>query len=480
MDTNKFIEKAIKVWGDKFDYSETLYERNNKKVKIKYNGIEFYQTPKHHLAGHLPLLLSEKHTNNNDEFISKARTIHGDKYDYSKINYINAKTKVCIICPEHGEFWQTPTNHLSGYGCPECKKKKLSKLFISSKEDFIKKSIIVHGYKYDYSKVNYINNSTHVCIICPEHGEFWQIPTNHLRGDSCPKCSNNGTSKIENDIFNFIYSIDNTFIKNDRSILNGIEIDIYSPERKIGFEINGLYWHCEKFKNKNSLLFKTEECLNIGIRLIHIFEDEWINKKEIVKSRIINILNKTPHKIYARKCEIKEIFDSKISSDFLNANHIQGNVGSKHKIGLFYNNELVSLMTFGKLRKNLGSIGNETDYELIRFCNKLNTNVVGGASKLFNFFIKKYNPKIIISYSDRRWNNGNLYEKLGFKFIRYSKPNYFYLKDKKRYNRFNLRKDVLVTYYNCPINMTEKQFCFNNGWYRIYDCGTKVYKWKQN
>ena len=480
MDTNSFIKKAKEKWGDKFDYSETIYIRNDKKVKIKYNGIEFYQTPKHHLSGHIPLLLSNKHLNNTEEFIKKSIDKHGNVYDYSKVEYKNAKTKVCIICPKHGEFWQTPTNHLSGNGCPKCKFDKLKKYFVGNKEIFINKAKQIHSNKYDYSKVKYIDSRTKVCIICPKHGEFWQTPSNHLRGEICPKCSKVGISILEDEIYSYIIECNDDFVKNDRGILNGSEIDIFNEKLKIGFEIDGLYWHNEINKpDKNYHLNKTIECENKGIRLIHIFEDEWIYKKDIWKSMINNILGKTKIKIYARKCEIREITDSKIASEFLDANHIQGKCGSSVKLGLYYNNELVSLMTFGCLRKNLGHNSLNDNYELLRFCNKLNISVIGGASKLFNYFVKKYDPKSVISYADRRWSQGNLYEKLGFTFIKNTIPNYYYIINKIRYNRFNFRKDQLVKKYNCQPNMSEKQFCFNQGWYRIYDCGCLCYLWNK-
>ena len=121
-------------------------------------------------------------------FINKAREVHGKKYDYSKTNYVDAKTKVCIICHKHGEFWQTPSNHLNGQGCPKCGIESRQKTQSSTKDEFVKKAREVHGGKYDYSKVDYVNNSTKVCIICPKHGEFWQIPSNHLKGQGCPKC----------------------------------------------------------------------------------------------------------------------------------------------------------------------------------------------------------------------------------------------------------------------------------------------------
>ena len=125
-----------------------------------------------------------------EEFIKKAKLVHCNKYDYSKVEYINTRTKVCIICPEHGEFWQTPHSHINKRGCPICWKLRKSKNMTLTNDEFIKKAKQTHGDKYDYSKVEYINTRTKVCIICPEHGEFWQIPNIHIRGSECPKCVN--------------------------------------------------------------------------------------------------------------------------------------------------------------------------------------------------------------------------------------------------------------------------------------------------
>ena len=200
----------------------------------------------------------------------------------------------------------------------------------------------------------------------------------------------------------------------NRDILNGREIDIYIPSLKLGIEYDGLRWHSEIFnKDTNYHLSKTEECERQGIRLIHIFEDEWQYKRDIVKSRLLNLIGKTPNKIYARKCTIKEV-DSHTASKFLDENHIQGKCNSSYRYGLYYNDELVSIMTFGKLRKNLGSTDKDGYYELLRFCNKSNTAVIGGASKLFKHFLKEKKPTNVISYADRRWSNGKKKKKLGW------------------------------------------------------------------
>ena len=183
--TEEFIKKARKVHGDKYDYSKVVYVNNHTKVCIicPEHG-EFWQEPSSHLMGRGCPKCAGKERLTTEEFVRKASAIHGGKYDYSKIEYVNYQTKVCIICPIHGEFWQTPINHLKGKGCPDCYGNRKS-----SKEKFIEEAREIHGDKYDYSKVEYKNTDIPVCIICPIHGEFWQTPYHHIkRKQGCPKC----------------------------------------------------------------------------------------------------------------------------------------------------------------------------------------------------------------------------------------------------------------------------------------------------
>ena len=180
--TEDFIRRAKEIHGDKYDYSKVKYEYAITKVCIicPKHG-EFWQRPYGHLNGQGCSKCSGTKRSTTEEFINKARKVHGDKYDYSNVEYIGNKTKVCIICPEHGEFWQTPNSHLKGIGCPDCAK--------TTRGGFIKKAREVHGDKYDYSKVEYKGINTKVCIICPKHGEFWQRPSSHLYGCGCRECA---------------------------------------------------------------------------------------------------------------------------------------------------------------------------------------------------------------------------------------------------------------------------------------------------
>jgi hypothetical protein len=241
------------------------------------------------------------------------------------------------------------------------------------------------------------------------------------------------------------------------------EIDIYLPELKMGFEYNGLWWHSDNFLEKNYHLKKLNYFKDIGIRIVNIWEDDWIHKKEIIKSQIINLIGNTKNNIFARKCQIKELTDVKLVRDFIDSNHIQGFTNSSKKIGLYYKNELVSIMTFDNLegRKRM-EIGN---WNINRFCNKINTNVVGGASKLLSYFIKKYGPKRIISYADKDWSNGKLYDKLGFEKVSDTVPDYKYIVNKKRVHKSNFKKSKLMS------NLSESEEMKNKGINKVWDCG---------
>ena len=294
--------------------------------------------------------------------------------------------------------------------------------------------------------------------------------------DPCPICNpqTHGVSKMEQEVFEFIKeNYDGEIQKNTNSLISK-EIDIYLPESKISFEFNGLYWHSDVYKSKKFHLEKTLECEKLGISLFHIWEDDWLYKKDILKSMILNKIGKISNRIFARNCEIKVLTNNNVIRDFLEKNHLQGFVGSVIKLGLFYNGELVSIMTFGSLRISLGQSRTNNSFELLRFCNKLNHNVVGGASKLLKYFIKNYSPTEIVSYSDFSRSNGNLYKKLGFNFLHLSEPNYYYIINGVRNHRFNFRKDKLVK-EGFDKNKTEIQIMSERKIMRIFDCGTE--KW---
>jgi hypothetical protein len=307
------------------------------------------------------------------------------------------------------------------------------------------------------------------CLNCGK--EFTSNCNGHIHLE-CPDCFPISiNSEPQQEIYLFLKNECNfEIIENSRSIISPLELDIYIPEKNIAIEFDGLYWHSEKCgKDSKYHLNKTKLCEEKNIQLIHIFDDEWRTKQDIVKSRLKNLLGLSENKIYARNCIIKEI-DSKLSKQFQEENHIQGGIYSKVNLGLFYNNELVSLMTFSKPR-----FDKKHDWELVRFCNKLNYNVVGAASKLLKYFERNYNPKNIVSYADRCWSKGNLYIKLGFELDHISPPDYWYTNSLIRESRIKYQKHKLSKILaNFDETKSEVQNMLDNGFARIWNCGNLV------
>jgi len=285
-------------------------------------------------------------------------------------------------------------------------------------------------------------------------------------------------SSLEIKLSEYLKSLDIEHDSSVKDIIHPKELDIYIPSKKLAIEVNGLFWHSTnggRSVDKNYHLEKTNQCKKLGIKLLHFFEDELKEKLEICKG-IIDANIRDGEQIYARKCSIKEISHTE-SKNFCDKYHLQGSTIATAHIGLFYENSLVSVMTFRKHRFSK----NTNAWEIIRYCTKNHTRVIGGASKLFSKFLELYNPNRVVSYADIRISNGNVYERLGFKYSHTTTPNYYYIIGKNRSNRLNWQKKSLskkLKIYN-P-NLTEEENMKLNGYNRIYDCGNKVYVWNLN
>lgn len=290
----------------------------------------------------------------------------------------------------------------------------------------------------------------------------------------------NKESQSQNEVQEYIESLGIMTIKNDRSL--GFEIDILLPDYNIGIEYHGLYWHSRKSGNKSTQYHKNKmiESNKHGIRLIQIFDDEWQNKKDILKEKLRHILNKNDNKqkIYARKCEIKEIKDNETTYDFYDKNHIQGKMYGDYNIGLYYNDELISLMTF--ISNKLYRTDGENSFELNRFASNSNYIVIGSAGKLLNYFIKTYNPSLIYSFADLRYtdSNSNVYKSIGFQEEYISPPNYYYTKDyRNRLTKYSFSKKNLKVRFPDIYSDDKSEFEMMEelGYDRIYDCGKIKY-----
>jgi len=298
----------------------------------------------------------------------------------------------------------------------------------------------------------------------------------------CPTCFPRKRSNGQNEIYNFLSkNLGLQVTQNYKKLIYPMEIDLYVESHKIAIEYNGNYWHSElQGVGKKYHLEKTNLCKNVGVRLIHIMEDEWLYKPEIVKSRLKNLFVKTKYKIYARKCIIREI-DSKTKGLFLDKYHLQGNDKSCIHIGAFYKNRLISVMTFSKLRVALGRQATVNEYELSRFCSVGNFSCVGISSKLLKFFITVNNPGKIITYADMKWSDSSsFYTTIGFTQTHQSPPNYWYVHKSDylvKLHRYNFRKNILVNSLDTfdPIK-TEWENMKANGYDRIWDCGNLVFE----
>lgn len=291
---------------------------------------------------------------------------------------------------------------------------------------------------------------------------------------------------IDLEVYNELKSlIDEDSIKiHDKTVLKALnqELDFYIPEKKLAIEVDGSYWHSQKLKDPKYHQNKTLECLNAGVRLIHIFEYEWIQDetREKIKQLLRNALDSNIQTIYARKCYIKEI-DTDIEREFLNNYHLQGYASSSIKYGLYsqQDDELISIMTFGASRFN-----NQYQYELIRYCNKPQIRVIGGAEKLFKRFIKDHNPEQIISYCSLSKFNGGVYSRLGFdradRFI--TEPNYVWVpynfsNDKTVLTRYQTQIKKLKDQGLDVYGHTEDEIMQNRGYFKIYDSGNMRFIW---
>lgn len=306
------------------------------------------------------------------------------------------------------------------------------------------------------------------CNVCNKEFKFNVLSWLKPRCFDCMPQIKKYQSNGERDIQYFLTQNNIDWKENNRNILgNRLELDIYIPEKRVAIEFNGIYWHSEaRGVDEDYHLFKTERCKELNIKLLHIFETEWENKQEIIKSIILANLNKYKKTIHGRKCIVKQI-DSKTANNFYDENHIQGKTILSVSFGLYYNDELVSCLSFSKPRFN-----KKYDWELVRYANKLNTKIHGGFGKLW-----KHKPEgKIICYSDKRLFSGNVYKKY-MNQLEDLGPSYFYIVDGELKNRINFQKhklkDLLPVFDE---KLTEVESMKANGFYRIWDCGNFVFE----
>lgn len=351
--------------------------------------------------------------------------------------------------------------------------------------DEVREYVSKFGYKLLSNK--YRNNKSKIKLLCP-NGHEWETTFHNFRnnggkkGNRCLYCylENNYTSEPEQKLLDFFVENypDLKIIHNDRKQISPLEIDLYFPDHKLGIEVCGLYWHSEISggKKRSYHYDKMMKCYENNIRLITIFEDEIRDKFDIVMSRVLQSLEITQNKIYARKCEVRKI-DKKVANAFFEKYHIQGHSQLIESWGLFYNYELIQACGIGRIiRKH---VSNKDVIELKRFCSKNGFSVVGGFSKLFKHIVdycKNNNYEFIKSYCDMRYANifNTVYEKVGFILDDFTKYTPHYFRNGIRYRNFSLRK----TPEERKTGKTEFELRCEQGYDRIWDCGHRTYLYR--
>jgi len=435
------VEAFRKVHGDLYDYSKYVYTGAEKLSTFicPVHG-EFEQKPYNHLKGFGCQACgyeatAESKRREEKDYLAECARVHNNRYDYSKAVYTYAKQKITIICPVHGEFEQEADSHRAGKGCSKCADTERGMKRRSSTEEFIERAKEVHS-GYDYSEVKYIKNYIPVTIICPDGHTFKQRPANHLNGYGCPICK---ISPVHRRLLDDLGGEANV-----RTVLpRRQEIDLLFPDERVGFEVNGVYYHSEAMvgqRRKGSVSFyhqnKTNAARKKGIDLYHI----WLEKEynyPLILSWVKAKLGRIENKIAARKTKVVEVPSGEYQ-EFLKRTHLQGSTNSSVRLGLEYKGALVSAIGFRKMKGDAWSLD--------RFSSELDTIVQGGFSKLLKHFIRTHAPAKIVTFSDDSYSKGGVYESNGFKRVSTTKqPRLFYtdgnvLYHRQRFQRKNIHR----------------------------------------
>ena len=510
--TKQFVERAKRIHGDAYDYSQSNYTGRTEPIDIicKKHGVFTQASANNHLAGSgCPKCGAERwvlaNSSTREKFIEKAKKVHGDKYDYSKSKYTRLRDPIEIICKTHGSFIQSSAkSHLSGSGCPKCVSEKRKRIKLLSVTEFKEAAKTIHGDKYKYNKFTYVNTRTKTRVTCNLHGDFWVTPNNHISKQSgCPKCVH--PLREQTSLKDYLSDINHslTIETGVRGLLKNklLEIDLYIEDLKLGFEWNGYPWHYESSRNLslqannaslNGSAFRKKhhekaiQAKNAGIRLIQIFHDQWENTRTrpILESIIRLALGKPDKILHARKCEIGAI-SNKEAIRFLKTNHIQNIANADISYGLKYNGTLVSVMTF--VNRNRYHRDEEISWEILRYAPMLNTAIVGSHNRLFNAFLEENKPNKVISYTDLSlFNTTGIWTNLGFREVGTSPPAFWPIdRGLNRRHRSSFTKPRLMKKFGDLIDPNKSQienilslndhFPFGVVW----DAGSSKFVWVQ-
>ena len=385
-----------------------------------------------------------------------------------------------LSCSRHGEFDMSLKRvPKMEYVCHECSKEHWQGVSRVSCEEYASKLVKLFPnppFAVSLDVLKYSDNvgTKTVALICAEHGPFTRhrhTVNNGKLGTPCPYCKRHGLSTPELELVEFIRTIA-PCVQGSREVISPKEIDCWVPTKKVAVEMCGLYWHSNERLPNDYHLKKTELCIEKGVRLIHVFQDEWDNKRDICKSIIRNALGVSSKVYYARKLTITRAKYSEVKA-FFNENHMQGSTPAQRYLVLKDSEKVVAAASFSYSR-----LKKDNEWELVRYCSLLDTTVVGGLSRLVKNFLIQEGVTTLISYCNRRFFTGKGYEAAGFEFISNGAPTYYWTNKIERYTRYRTQKHKLEKFLlNFDASLSESSNMEAAGFNKIYDCGSSLYRY---
>lgn len=496
----RFVEKATAVHGGVYRYPEQLYVNNKVKLRIvcPVHG-DFFQKANAHLSGKgCPQCANDLKRERNHEVIqslalTKVAALQQafPQYDFSQSVYVGGAKKLLVSCAEHGPFTATPNNMLTnGSGCPHCGLEKVRAAAEGRRlttEQWVAAATRVHKGKYTYAKTDYVHGLGKVTVTCPKHGDFRTAGDHIYQATGCPKCANQ-VSKGEEAVASLL-SLFTPVEQRNRTLIAPKEVDILMPEKRLAVEYCGEYFHSHgdadhEAKHAMNHWNKYKQCAEKGYRLITVYESEWKERNYAIRRLLRNAIGKSKGKVMARKCELRTVAH-KDAVAFYERYHPQGGAGAGEHYGLYWAGKLVACMRFTEGANDRGN-NRKREWTLTRYATRV--TVTGGASRLFNAFLKDKNPKTVKSFSDNRFFAGGMYEQLGFVLAEDTKPDYqvwhpkLGLLPKPAWQRRSLplrakTLGVELDYDPDTDPRTERDITYLLGARRIYDCGKKRWVW---
>ena len=461
----KFLEKARAVHGDRYDYSKVVYTHSMKPVTIicKKHG-EFQQPAYSHIRGDGCRKCGyeeagEKRSNGMDEFLRRAKEKFGNKFDYSKVLMVKQADIVTITCPKHGDFVSSAYNFIvSEHGCQECAKDAIgawsTKLKTKTQEEAIADFVKVHGDEYDYTKTIYKGSSNFVTITCKKHGDFTILATSHLSGYGCRKCKRSkNVSNGEDSLAEFLEGYA-TVVRNTRKFVKPYEVDILLPNNRLAVEYCGHYWHSDRFKrfhdaykHRNKLL----ACRRVGVNLITLFENEWLERRPSVENFLTNKIFRSP--IPLNRVEVNTIEGIALINEYglLPATNNQTLVGIHHPATV----EALEFMVTG------------TTVNIIQYVPRFKASKEN-LEMMLDKLVETTKARTIEVIIDLRWFTGNLWRKCGFSLIEEIPPSAYYVKSMKR---LDPRSIDPLTFDGYSLSQTLGENMKRLRWAKVYDCG---------